>query len=245
VIDFQDLVSNFAGAANVGRNVYRCEDVTAQSTHYYYLRSGSAAKDADILLVSENLQDDEFAMEVLASLPDRAVGAELAVELLQHRQRGFSHLLLAPPEYHRHFAGVLDAKRQNLTLCLPIHRCEFSGKESVEEFFHMRRHTVPTLDWTRGPFPKIALRFDNPRTGGGTGDAGVIVRFDVLAREIANLNAADKGFIECTNWSGRVIEVLPSQNDEYVLIEDRNDAKREKCNGEFLLKRIWDFLVNE
>ncbi|MDD2029424.1 hypothetical protein NPS42_26975, partial [Pseudomonas putida] len=44
-------------------------------------------------------------------------------------------------------------------------------------------------------------------------------------REIDNINGVSDGFIEITNWSGQVVEVISSSADVYVLIKDRRDEQ--------------------
>jgi hypothetical protein len=118
-------------------------------------------------------------------------------------------VLLAPKDYHGHFAGRLDAKRSRLVLCLPIHRCEFSGDESVGEFFTLCREIVLALNWQREVCPKIILRYDNPKTQGGTiYDRGVFAKYATVLRELDLLSGVPEGFIEIINYKKQVIEIL-------------------------------------
>lgn len=243
MIEISDLMANFADVIDLGGGVARCEDETPRSTYFYYLRGASTSSGLDFLLVSEHFEDDEFACSTLQALDSQqAVGPQLTLAPTPANAHGFGHLLLAPEQYHSYFRGVLDSKRANLVLGLPVHRCEFSGDESIEEFVFMRRHTISTLDWRRRPEPKVQMRFDNPRTRGGTGNDAIVAKYDSLIREIRNLSGVSNGFIECANWRGSVIEVLSPQDQQFVLVKDRNDSSRESCNEDALLMKVWSFL---
>ena len=173
----QDLVSHFSDVVDLGDNVFRCKDVLSKVTlHYYVKLAGAGFHENDLLIVSENRMNDEFALSVFASLPRTKVTAGLELHAMPTNGYGLSLTILAPEQYHAYFKGRLDDKRECLALCMPIHRCEFSGNESVDDFFLLRRKIVPTMNWEREVHPKIELRFDNPRTRGGTGDAYTFVR---------------------------------------------------------------------
>jgi hypothetical protein len=242
VIEISDLKANFAGVVDLGGGVVRCEDETPRSTYFYYLRSASASSAPDFLLVSENFKDDEFACATLRALEFLQVaGPQLTLAPAPANSHGFSQVLLAPEKYHSYFKGLLDPKRANLVLALPVHRCEFTGRETIEQFVYMRRRTISTLDWRRHPEPRVQMRFDNPRTQGGTVGDDVVFKFDWLLGEIRNLNGVSNGFIECSNWRGDVIEVLSPQHHQFVLVRDRKDDSRETCNEEALLTKVHSF----
>jgi hypothetical protein len=244
ILNYNDLSVNFSDLLEIKGGVIGCKDVLPKSTFYYYIKwAGENSKGFDFLVVSENRIDDEFAVLVFSSLPDFFSGTSIAVSALEANKFGFSTLVLAPSNFHGYFKGGLDNKRDKLILCVPTHKSEFCGNESIEEFNLMRREIVPTLDWNRKVSPKISLRFDNPKTCGGTGDSYVLVKNEILSLEIDNLNGVSSGFIEVLNYGGDVIEILSPEVGRYVIIFNRDDNLREMILKEKLLEKIWKFLT--
>lgn len=239
-----DLESNFANPVDIGAGIIRCEDETPRSIYYYYTKPaplGSGIQ--DLLVVSENKSDDDFVRLMLGCIPSQTPSPSLSKHPIPLNKYGFSSVLLAPKNYHSYFKGVLDDRRENLVLCLPIHHCEFSGNEAVQEFVVMRREVVPTLDWERPVCPKIVFRFDNPRTGGGTGNREVIAKYDLVLREIDNINGVADGFLEIENYKAHTIEILSPEEDRYILIRGRNDDTRERVIKSVLLEKLHEFLT--
>jgi hypothetical protein len=240
----EDLQASFPVLADIGGGILKCKDTLPKATYFYYVRTGDRQRNGqDFLVVSENFEDDAFASAILSSLHDAEVGSKLRFCAVPGNRYGFSKLLLAPPEFHAYFKGRLDEKRKALILCLPVHESEFSGNESVDEFFLMRRNLIPTLDWRRDVCPKISLRFDNPKTRGGTGDSYVLVKFSTVLKEIENLRDVAKGFIEILNYKKLALEILSRGGDAYCLIKDRDDAGRELLEKDVLVPRVWRFLT--
>ncbi|MNH34732.1 hypothetical protein D3C79_953460 [compost metagenome] len=64
----------------------------------------------------------------------------------------------------------------------------------------------------------------------------------MLLQEIENLNGVGEGFIEVTNWSGGVIEIISPESGKYILITNRQD---EELLGEDILERVKSFAVFE
>ena len=191
--------------------------------------------------------DDDFASFVFTEVPseDRSTALPgLRVRDMAKNKYNFSALLLAPPAYHSEFKGRLDAKRDHLVLCIPIHRCEFLGDESVDDFYGLRMNIVPTMNWKREAFPKIILRYDNPKTQGGTvHDSGVFAKYDTVLREVDLLDGVPKGFIEIINYKNQVIEVLSPKEGVFVLIRERDDATRQPLDKANLLQKLHSFLL--
>ncbi len=242
MLNYSDLASNFSGVIDVGNGVIKCKDALPRAVFYYYVKIANGDGD-DLLVVSENKEDDEFASLLFANVSMKEEHVGLSLYPLSNNNYGFSTILLASKDYHGYFKGRLDEKRNKLVLCLPVHRCEFSGTETLEEFFYLRREIVPTLNWSRTVSPKIEMRFDNPKTGGGTGDSSVFVKYDSVLREIANMEGVVNGFIEIINYSGSIVEIISPAVDQYVIIRNRDDSMRESCPKDLLLDKLWLFLT--
>ena len=244
LLTYEDLAASFPGVSDIGPGVLKCRDKLPKVTYHYYVRTGGRGEDnQDFLVVSENLEDDVFASSILSALPKVQIDSELMLYDIPENGYGFSNLLLAPSEFHAYFKGRLDDKRKELILCLPIHKSEFSGNESVDEFYLMRRSLIPSLNWKRDVCPKISLRFDNPKTRGGTGDGYVLAKYDTVLKEIDNIRDVDKGFIEIKNYKDLIAEILSKGGDNYYLIRDRDDSRREIFEKNELLERLWRFLT--
>ena len=239
----EDLVANFSGVTDIATDIVRCKDVLPKVTFFNYVRPGASEGEQDLLLISEGNPDDEFAQAVLSKVAKTPPGDGLQLQEIAQNKYGFEALLLAPSAFHAYFKGRLDDKRALLTLCIPIYRCEFSGTESVEEFTTLRRDVVPILSWTRAPAPKTVLRFDNPKTRGGTGQRYVLVKVPLVLREVDNIEGVTNAFIELLNYKGQVLEILSPRPQAFVTIRDRNDAGRVEMSKPEALKCIHDFLT--
>jgi len=198
----------------------------------------------DILLVSANEADDDFALFILNNQPSEIRNSEFDISELPSNKRNFSNLFFVREDCHEYFKGRLDNEREKLTFCFPIHKFEFTGNESREEFSILRKETIPILNWTRQPSPKIMLRFDNPKTKSGTGNSDVFVKFELLEREIRNLSGVANGFIEISNYKGQILEVLSPSDESFVLIRNRDDNDRQSLRSKELLKVVFDFLTH-
>ena len=244
MIHYQDLLDNFIDVSDLGSGVYKFKVVTQKLTYFYYLKlSTFSLNDDDLLIVSENRDDSKFALMIFNIISSISTISKPTLFPLPSNEYGFSNLFLVPTDYHSYFKGILDDKRNSLVLCLPIHRCEFSGNEPIQEFFLMRRETVSTLDWKRPISPKIILRFDNPKTGSGTGNSDVLVKYNTLLNEINNLEGVIDGYIEIKNYKSSVIEILSPYFNNFILIRERNDQIRESLNKSDLLNQISIFLT--
>lgn len=244
MIELFDLQSNFLGVEDLGGGIFRCKDALPKTTIYYYTKIGVLAGEPnDYLVVSKNLADDNFAKLLLASVEMK--GDELGLHIISSppNKYGFTQIVVAPVEYHSYFKGRLDQKRSNLFLCTPSFTCEFSGKETVEEFSIIRRDIVPSLNWQREISPKALLYFDNPKTRAGSGARDVYVKQSVAQREIDLLSGVENGFIEISNYKGEVIEILSPNDMKYILINDRNDSTRRIVSRDELRRYVESFLV--
>lgn len=195
----------------------------AETFDQYYLKSDT---DLDLLILSEDIVDKEFASSVVSQVSGDFSQKKVAVVEILQNLYGFSHCLVLPNTYHGIFKSDFEEKRENLFLCVPIHKCEFSGDESAEEFKGMVQRTIPAFRWDREPHPKIRVYFDNPETGAGTDERGVIMKYSNLLAELDNISGVSSGFIEITNYAGEVVEVLSPELDEFTLIRHRRDEVR-------------------
>jgi len=242
MITKEDLKTSFSRLRALEENIYRCEDVLPKRSFFTYVKLGEVG---ERLTVSESLIDDRFAIDLLKACEGVDCGAGLALKDAPENQYGFSTMLLAPSEFHNQLRGRLDSKREATTLCIPIHRCGFSGIEAKAEFQLMCNRLVSVWDWKRGVCPKVVLRFDNPKTGAGTGDRDVLVRWKALQQELEALNGVADGFVEVQNYLGQVLELLSVHRDMYWVIRDRNDAQKELVQGKDLERLVWRFFADD
>jgi hypothetical protein len=240
----RDLTERFPDAVKLADDFYRLKDVVPAFTYHYYVwLAEKTSSGKDLLAVSETRYDDDFASHILRSLAREAIADELQIrELAPYGKYKFNALLTAPPDYHSYFKGRLDAERKQLFFCCPIYRYEFGGNETSEEFYALRRDIVPTLDWQREPAPKIVLRFDNPKTGGGTVKRRrIFAKRELLLQEIDKLSGVENGFIEIGNYRGNTAEIRSAKRDVYKL---RLDGKEEAPLGkEQVRERVGQFLT--
>jgi hypothetical protein len=84
-------------------------------------------------------------VEVVEQAPDSLSQDKTKKFDIAPNKYGFTHVLVVPNTYHGSLKGRLDAKRDTLHLCIPIHRCEFAGCESEGEFKEMIQRIMPIL----------------------------------------------------------------------------------------------------
>ena len=239
-----DITANFARIIELSGGVLRFEDVLPRKRVIYYLRMGGDAPNAiDLVTISENREGDDFATSLLNAAAARPLPKELETLPLSTLPGPFDRVLMANPAFHAHFEGRLDAQRSRLVLCLPIHHSEFTGREDRATFATMRRDVIPTLDWSREPVPRALVRFDNPRSGGGTGDQHMLFPLRTLEQEIADLNGVDQGFIEIFNYREKSIELLSPRADVYIHIRDRDDSTRRYVTLDQAFGEVRQFLL--
>jgi len=189
---------------------------------HYCLRS---TEEQDLLVVWEGAFDREFAVQIIQQSPARLNKAIPSMFEISMNAYGFTHVLVVPNNYHGILKGGHAYDRDKLLLCIPLYRSEFSGGESELEFKEMIRRTVPVYRWDRDACPKIKVYFDNPRTGGGSDESGILMRYVALLAEIENLEGVANGFVEITNYKGEVVEVISPRKNEFVFIRDRKDEE--------------------
>lgn len=245
MIKKSDIAANVTRIIELGDGVLRFEDVLPRKRIICYLRMGGDAPDAvDLVTISENNEDDDFAASVLGAAIGHVLPDELVKLPLSTQSRPFDSVLTANPRFHAYFEGRLDVQRSRLVLCLPIHHSEFTGKEDRDTFATMRREVVPTLDWSRDPVPRALVSSNNPRSGGGTGNRQMLFPLRTLERQIADLNGVDQGFIEITNYREAVIELLSPRPDVYIHIRDRDDSTRRYVTPDQALGEVRQFLLS-
>ncbi|MET3052362.1 hypothetical protein ABXV19_11220 [Pseudomonas alkylphenolica] len=239
MISEDDLIEEFGSVRRVDKNIFSFHDEMQSYAYRYWLKSYLGC---DLIAVSEVEVGDALPLSVIMGAPKCLAENKPTIYKLAEGQSIFTHAIAVPSNYHGYLKGVDCVNRDDLFLCIPIHRCEFSGDESPEEFKELRLNFIPTLDWKRDKHPKLRVYFDNPKTGGGTDEAGVLFKLPVLLQEIENLNGVGEGFIEVTNWSGGVIEIISPESGKYILITNRQD---EELLGEDILERVKSFAVFE
>lgn len=215
------LEQNFYPVVAMG-DVVRCGDELPDRVIHTSFLLPRTPEDGVPFIVSDDLVDDAFVAQMLAEA-GRAPVTALTKRAIGANAYSFSHILLVPPDFHGELRGRMDEERRSSVLVVPIFEPEFSGTEDAEEFATLRR-LVPTQRWDRTVQPRIALRFDNPRTGSGTGDDYVLVSFHTLEAERENLASASGGFLEVVNFRGQVIELVPQGDGTFSLIRNRDDA---------------------
>lgn len=234
-----DLLRSYTGVEEDG-DYYFFQLELSDTFDEYCLKS---ADGLDLLVISENIVDREFSKSVLSQASGVFSQNKVSIFKISENKYGFTHSLILPNTYHGVFKGKLEHKRENLYLCVPIYRCEFSGDESAEEFKSMIQRMIPVFSWDRKVCPKIKIYFDNPETESGTDEAGALIKYPTLLSEIENLNGVCSGFIELTNYKGGVIEILSPQRDVFTLIRNRKDE--EDMDLSMLTEALDRFLFDE
>ncbi|MER7759630.1 hypothetical protein [Streptomyces sp. NPDC097619] len=125
-----------------------------------------------------------------------------------HPGRSFDAVAAVPAAVHGLHAGRTDGLAEAVTRVFPAHRCEFSGRETVEEATVRVKELIRPEDTGRGPAPYLRMRYDNTRTrGGSTGRERGFARHEALLREVPLLEGAPGSFVEFENRAGEVRRV--------------------------------------
>src|SRR5437016_1288969 len=96
MLTYNNLVKHFPGVQQLAASVFKFRDVTPSFVYHYYIRLEATAGDnGDLLLVSENKADDEFALWLLGGARLTSLPGGLQLQELPTNKYGFSALLLA------------------------------------------------------------------------------------------------------------------------------------------------------
>jgi len=212
------ISDNFVDVQRIADDILKFKDFLPDFKYVYYLGYPNS-KSKNILMVSRDLEDDAFASELIRfAFSQNKKSCLLKFRHQIENKYGFDSAILASPKYHSYFKGRLDNERDALYLCLPIYDCEFSGHESVELFDEMCCFLIASQDWSRSFTPSVLLRFDNPKTKGGTiGENYYPVKFDVVMNEVANLSGVSNGFIEVLNYCDKWARINSLAADQYIM----------------------------
>ncbi|WP_033319535.1 hypothetical protein [Streptomyces yerevanensis] len=108
----------------------------------------------------------------------------------------------------------------------PAYSCEFSGNETLEEAECRYLKMLPTADIKRDPVPFLKMRFDNPRTGGGSTNPGRALTYErILLQELPHLENAPGGFIEFENRHAKIWRI--EWHDGWFIAEEGVGTPRE------------------
>jgi len=240
MINLKKLEDNFYPVDIIKRDFIRCTDeLNDKNIHTYVgLRNG---KSDDVIMVSDDHFDDKFAHQIFKICPD-TVQTGIVKQDLFCNNYGFTHIIFADHNYFSDLNGRLDNEKKTTFVAIPVFKSEFSGNETPEDFYELRRNIVPSNDWHREPSPKLLLRFDNTKTRAGTGDRYVLSKFDLVIREAKEMLGTIDSFMEILNYKNRVLELLITGDDEYDVIFDRDDSQMIGIAAVDLEKVIWQFL---
>jgi hypothetical protein len=244
MLNDDDVLNNFTDIVDLAGDVLKFKDVIPAFTYVYYLTKDTNSV-RNILVVVQNREDDIYAKKLLKAGGETPYNPSGLYKCAFNPENDylFTHILVVPPQYHSYFKGRLDAERTELFLVFPVYQYEFSGDESVELFYQLRREIVPTLDWNRAPSPKAMVRFDNPKTGGGTiGATAIPFRYTVLKEEIRNLDGVESGFVEVTSYRGDYFEVISNMSGVYSCRQQGQSSGRSLKYPE-VIEELWLFLT--
>ena len=153
--------------------------------------------------------DEELARSVLSFARERSaeVLAAAPFAVLEEytppasSQVYFDTVAAAIPAVHR-YHEMDEPELNELTYAVfPAYRCEFSGRETQREAETRFDRMLDVADVHRLATPWLRMRYDNPRTGGGSvGSELGLAYVDQLTKELRNLENADGAFVEFENF---------------------------------------------
>jgi len=120
----------------------------------------------------------------------------------------FDSVAATVPEVHGHHRVQNPEFTPFVYIVFPGYGCEFSGSETLAEAEARYHKMLPTAEIDREPVPFLKMRFDNPRTGGGSTNPGRALAYPhVLMNELPQLENAPEAFVEYENRHGKVWRV--------------------------------------
>lgn len=248
MLEHNDLEQAFGNSDEIGDATYRCRLATTAHEYCNYFRlDAGRAGGSDIAAVSQDRNDDSFALAIFGHIPLSFRSDHLSILDIPPIGVGFDALLLAPPAYHKllkgAIKGALDDKRKDLVLCIPIHRCEFSGTESPDEFYYLcyRNGSADwTDDWSHAKRPKILARFYNPKLDYGTPHAGAFMQYATLLHTLGYLTGVVGGFLEVMNYRGQRLYIRPMLDESFLV---GNELDQERLDQTSVRNKLKAFLT--
>jgi hypothetical protein len=181
----------------------------------YYLKSSCDSK-IDLLVAIEGQEDDVFAQNIFKHLFDKRslFGIPAKLPLGFSNPYAFEIGFVVGPEYHGHLKGIFDDWRSRTFLCVPAYNCEFSGRESPDDFLYIWVYLMPhTL--RREVVPKVKLRFDNPTTKANTQGRFFVRSEKSLKNVIDSLTFGDGGYVLVLNFLEEQLKITLPEPNQY------------------------------
>jgi len=115
----------------------------------------------------------------------------------------FDAVAAAVPEVHGHHKAQNPELTAVTYIVFPGYACEFSGRENLAEAEARYTTMLHPAEIGREPVPFLKMRFDNPRTGGGSTNPGRALTYPrILLQEIPQMENAPGSFVEFENRHG-------------------------------------------
>lgn len=113
----------------------------------------------------------------------------------------FDSVAATIPAVHRYHPRRRAELNEVTYAVFPAYRCEFSLMETQEEAAYRFDDMLDAANLRRTPSPWVRLRYDNPKTGGGSEgpDLG-ITSFSVVQRVLRDLEGAEGAYAEFENF---------------------------------------------
>ncbi|MET7390201.1 hypothetical protein ACFYPT_37530 [Streptomyces sp. NPDC005529] len=208
-MDLQSLVAGFRNAAPLGELEQAWQWNLNPVLHFAGALTGDGKR---LLQTNQRGKHDESLARAVLSFAREHEEALIGGERFIGFAEGFSApgyafdtVAAALPEVHGHH----KAQNPDLTavtyIVFPGYACEFSGRESLAEAEARYAKMLHPAEIGREPVPFLKMRFDNPRTGGGSTNPGRALSYErILLQEIPQLENAVGGFVEFENRHGKV-----------------------------------------
>jgi hypothetical protein len=175
--------------------------------------------------------DEELARAVIGFAQDHEeelIGAGRALTALEGLGvdgYGFDAVAAAAPEVHGHHRVQNPELAAVTYIVFPAYACEFSGRETLPEAEARYHKMLRPAEVGREPVPFVKMRFDNPRThGGSTNTERALTYPRILLQEIPQLEGAPDGYVEYENRHGGVWRV--EWDGGWVLTGEGSEERR-------------------
>lgn len=156
--------------------------------------------------------DTELAVDVLAFARERTVQVLSAVPFAVLDNYSppagsmvfFDTVAATIPAVHRYHEAKEPELNEVTYAVFPAYRCEFSGMETQQEAEDRFDRMIDVANFDRPPTPWLRMRYDNPRTrGGSVGSELGLTWVDKLMTELRNLEDAEGAYVDFENFQNK------------------------------------------
>lgn len=216
MLSLKSMKEEFGAANRLTPTTFKATLELGKGSTHYYFRSVRGTL-PDLLTTCEDGDDSDFAVHLLDHVAAwlRSGVPPAIIDLPVSNSYRFDAVFVLPSSYHAHLKGIMDDKHATLVYCVPIHRCEFTGRETSAEYRHWQIR-VAVERWKRQPYPYVSMMFENPKADyGGTMDR---TSLDSCISNLESLNGITNGHAKLTSYVGETLSIDSKKRGTFQIV---------------------------